>query len=271
MQEQWRDIMIKKDGSLVVVGTGIKFLSHLTTESITHIKTADLVLYSLNEPLMEEWINANSNASSLDEIVKQSNLRMDTYVDMTDYIVKSVQKNQHVCVVFYGHPTVFAKSALDAARTIRDKGYLVKILPGISAEDCLYADLFIDPGSCGCISYEATDMILKQRVIDPTSHLIIWQVGMIGNLTHIHSDNLDAINVLQEYLLKYYDASQEVISYEAALYPHAEAKIEKLYLYNLKNMKLTSLTTLYLPPISQRKTNQDALLRLGFGHESNNK
>ena len=146
MQELWWGKMDKEDGSLVIVGTGIKFFSHLTSEAITHIKSADIVLYSLNEPLMEEWVTENSKAVSLDEVIVQSNLRKDTYADMTDYIVKSVQQKQHVCVVFYGHPTVFAKSALDAARIVKSEGYLAKILPGISAEDCLYADLLIDPG-----------------------------------------------------------------------------------------------------------------------------
>lgn len=258
--------MDKKDRSLVIVGTGIKFYSHLTSEAITHIKSADIVLYSLNEPLMQEWVKTNSNnAVSLDEVIVQSNLRKDTYADMTDYIVNSVQQKQHVCVVFYGHPTVFAQAALDAARKVKNDGYLAKILPGISAEDCLYADLFIDPGSCGCISYEATDMILRQRVIDPASHVIVWQPGMTGNLSHLQRDNLGAINLLQEYLMKYYGPSQDVISYEAALYPHAEAKIEKLHLYNLKNVKLTNLTTLYIPPMLQRKTNQDALMKLEIG------
>ena len=266
MQELWQGIMAKQDGSLVIVGTGIKFLSHLTSEAITHIKSADIVLYSLNEPLMEEWVKENSKAVSLDEVIVQSDLRKDTYAAMTAYIVKSVQQ-KHVCVVFYGHPTVFAKSALDAARVVKSEGYLAKILPGISAEDCLYADLLIDPGSYGCISYEATDMILRQRVIDPTSHLIVWQAGMTGNLSHLHRDNFGAINVLQEYLLKYYDPSQNVISYEAALYPHAEAKIENLRLDNLKNVKLTNLTTLYIAPKSQRKTSQDALLKLGIVQE----
>jgi len=31
------------------------------------------------------------------------------------------------------------------------------MLPGISAEDCLVADLGIDPASSGCQSYEAND------------------------------------------------------------------------------------------------------------------
>jgi hypothetical protein len=37
------------------------------------------------------------------------------------------------------------------------------MLPGISAEDCLFADLGIDPGIYGCQSYEATDFLANGR------------------------------------------------------------------------------------------------------------
>jgi uncharacterized protein YabN with tetrapyrrole methylase and pyrophosphatase domain len=79
-------------------------------------------------------------------------------------------------VVFYGHPTVFAKSALDAVIKLEKENYVTKILPAISSEDCLFADLRIDPGSDGCQSYEATDFLIRRKKIDPTSHLILWQI-----------------------------------------------------------------------------------------------
>ena len=31
------------------------------------------------------------------------------------------------------------------------------MLPGVSAKDCLYADLLIDPSNPGCVTYEASD------------------------------------------------------------------------------------------------------------------
>jgi hypothetical protein len=34
------------------------------------------------------------------------------------------------------------------------------MLPAISAEDCLFADLGVDPADHGCPSYEATDFLV---------------------------------------------------------------------------------------------------------------
>ena len=53
--------------------------------------------------------------------------------------------------------------------------------PGISAEDCLYADLGIDPGSVGCQHYEASQFMFYRRRIDPSAYLVLWQVGIAGD------------------------------------------------------------------------------------------
>jgi len=37
------------------------------------------------------------------------------------------------------------------------------MLPGISTEDCLYADLGVDPGLIGSQNFEATDFIVSGR------------------------------------------------------------------------------------------------------------
>jgi uncharacterized protein YabN with tetrapyrrole methylase and pyrophosphatase domain len=256
--------MTKSDASLVVVGTGIKVMSHLTMEAAAHIKQADKVLYSLNEPMMEAWVKENGRAVSLDEVVPRAELRKDTYQSITEYIVANVEKPQHVCVVFYGHPCVFARSAIDAAVITRQRGIFTKILPGVSAEDCLFADLFIDPGSCGCQSYEATDILLRQRQIDPTSHLVIWQIGMLGNLTHHEKQNHNARAALLDYLAKFYPLDHEIIAYEAALYPHTEARIESFVLKNFINMSFSTLTTLYFAPLNQRALNAEQLSELGI-------
>ncbi len=52
--------------------------------------------------------------------------------------------------------------------------------PGISAEDCLYADLGLDPGTYGCQHYEASNLMFYQRTIDTAAYLILWQPGVAG-------------------------------------------------------------------------------------------
>jgi tetrapyrrole methylase family protein/MazG family protein len=254
------------NASLVVVGSGIKFMSHLTTEAKTYIEQSDKVLYLVNDPAMQEWIqSANPNAESLDEIYARYPLRLHCYRAITNYILEVLHQKQHVCVVLYGHPAVFAQPALDAVRQAQKEGYYAKILPGISAEDCLFADLLIDPGSCGCQSYEATDFLIHRRQVEPASHLVLWQVGVIGVLGYAKSpDNTKGAALLRDYLSGYYPREHQVILYEAAQYPHLEPRIDKFPLEKLPEAKFTGISTLYVPPAFQTPYDKEILTALGI-------
>lgn len=256
-------------GSLVVVGLGIKFKSHFTVEAETYIKQSDKVFYLINEPATKEWIKQNNPFSeSLDEFYAKHPLRLRCYQAMTSYVLDAMRKGKHVCFVLYGHPTVFAKPALDAVRQAKKEGFVAKILPGISAEDCLFADLLINPGTSGCQSYEATDFLLYQRNVEPSSHLIIWQVGMLGVLGYPKAPpNIQALTLLIDYLRKYYSIDHNIILYEAAQYPHLEAKIVNLSLKDLLTASFSPLTTLYVPPLNKTALDLNALAILNINVE----
>jgi tetrapyrrole methylase family protein/MazG family protein len=240
------------NASLIVVGSGIKFISHLTTEARTYIEQSNKVLYLVNEPAMKSWIQkTNPQAESLDNLYIKHRLRRDCYLGITQYILEMLRKNQHVCVVLYGHPTVFSKPALDAVIQAKNEGYYAKVLPDISSEDCLFADLLIDPGSCGCQSFEATDFLIHHRQFDRNSHVILWQIGSIGILDHaVTRETTKNIDVLVDYLSQYYSAEYEVIVYEAAQYPCFEPSITRLPLKELSQTDISGISTLYIPPIS---------------------
>ena len=238
-----------KKSSLTVVGTGIKFLSQMTLESKTYIEKADKVLYLVNDPVLKQWIaDTNSNSESLDGVYFNHEQRLDSYSAITKYILNYLSKPVNLCVVMYGHPAVFSKPALDAVKVANEQGYPAKILPGISAEDCLFADLLIDPGTCGCQSYEATDFLLYSRKFDPNSHLILWQPDVIGMQTHIRNKDIIGISLLRDRLLKSYQPDHPVVIYEAAQYPGLLASIKRIELMSLPDACLSSISTLYIQP-----------------------
>ncbi|ODN43201.1 SAM-dependent methyltransferase [Piscirickettsia litoralis] len=252
--------------SLTLVGSGIKAISHLTEEAKAYIQHADQVCYLLNEPVAQKWIEKNNkNAFSLEKLYTKYPKRVDNYRAITDVIVEAVIKEQHVCVVLYGHPTVFAQPGLEAVRVLRSKGYTASILPGISAEDCLFVDLLINPGECGCQSFETTDFLIYQRNFDSRSHLVLWQVGIIGCLGHTANyDNHHAATILSGYLTKYYGERHEVVLYEAAQYPTFKPRIDKLPLNQLSEAQFSAITTLYVPPNPSNQANKNMLKALNI-------
>ena len=118
----------------------------------------------------------------------------------------------------------------------------------MSAEDCLYADLGIDPGLSGRQSYEATEFLEEPRPIDGRAYLILWQISVIGERRAVSSPRQEGLAVLAEALLAHYPPEHEVVLYEASPYPIAEAIVERLPLAGLAEAEVTPMATLVIPP-----------------------
>jgi uncharacterized protein YabN with tetrapyrrole methylase and pyrophosphatase domain len=153
------------------------------------------------------------------------------------------------CLACYGHPGVFVYPSHEAIRRARSEGYEAKMLPGISSEDCLFADLGVDPGIHGCQSFEATDFLINNRTIDPRSSLVLWQIGVLGDSTFKkYFYDLSAFSLLVERLQQIYPADHQVILYEAAVFPNCDPIIRPVPLYALSPVGLSAGFTLYIPP-----------------------
>jgi len=254
-------------GSLIIVGTGIKAVSQITVEARAQIERAQHVFFLINEPATAAWIQRlNPAAESLGRFYVAGQRRVDIYRAITAHILDTVRQGIHVCAVFYGHPGVFVTPAHAALRQARREGFKAWMLPGISAEDCLFADLEIDPALQGCQSFDATDFLLHKRRFDPTSNVILWQVGVTGELG-FRRDPLDrrGLDLLVEVLTEHYGADHRCALYEAALYPTFEPQIVWLPLGDLPGAALTTISTLYVPPKAAAAWDATAMARLKIG------
>lgn len=235
---------------LIVVGSGIKSISHLTEETKRIIQNADKVLYLINEENLKEWIQREAkDTESLDAIYFSSEKRVQIYQALTNRIIEEYKKVPILCVVFYGHPTVFADSALNAVKYIKNNGGEAIILPAISAQDCLFSDLEIDPGDNGCFSIEATELVLFERSIDIHAHAILWQVANFGRVDGKQTDHL---TILKDYLSGFYQKDQPICLYEASLLPTCPPRIDWIELQHLDTAIITAITTVYIPPVENR-------------------
>lgn len=254
-------------GRLLVVGLGIRVARQITWEARRAIETADRVLYLAGNPAAEEWLRRlNPKAESLAMSYAEGEPRTRAYATMVERILEPVRQGFSVCAAFYGHPGVFVLPSHEALRIARSEGFEARMLPGISAEDCLFADLGIDPARSGCQSYEATDFLVNDRRIDPRSALILWQVGLVGRIEYHPEgfrENRTALAILQDALVSLYPAEHESVVYEASPYVIVESLIKKVPLNRLKEAELTPASTLYIPPLPG-SMNKRMLERLGI-------
>lgn len=251
-------------GRLACVGLGMTLGSHLTPLARSHIEQADVVFAALSDAIAEKWLKRmHPDVRSLQPYYGEGKPRMKTYREWVALMMDELRAGKRVCGVFYGHPGIFAWSPHKAIEQARVEGYEAYMEPGISAEDCLYADLGFDPGQYGCQHFEASQLLYCERRIDPAGYLVLWQVGVVGNRSVGHFDTALAYRaLLVERLGQDYPLDHEVIIYRGAVLPIERPRIRRVTLYELAEALLTPEETVVLPPAVTLQPNRAMLERL---------
>jgi len=256
---------VTRPGSLACVGIGMTLGSHITPLARSHIEQADVVFAAVSDGIVELWLSEmHPDVRSLQPYYSEGTSRMHTYRRMVDVMLAEVRAGKKVCGVFYGHPGVFAWPPHKAIEVARSEGYRAHMEPGISAEDCLYADLGINPGKVGCQHYEASQLMFYQRRIDPTAYLVLWQVGIAGDQSLARFSTGAAYRqVLVDVLARDYPLDHEIIVYRCATLPIHEPHIEKITLGKLPGSDIDLDMTVVIPPARALEPNHAIRERLG--------
>ena len=255
-----------RKGSLACIGIGITLGSHLAPLARSYLEQSDVVFLAVSDGIVEKWIESlHPDVRSLQPYYAGNKSRMKTYREMVAAILAEVRAGKKVCVAFYGHPGVFAWAPHEAIRIARKEGFDAHMEPGISAEDCLYADLGIDPGTVGCQHYEASQLLYYQRCIDTSAHLILWQVGAVGDQGRgrAHATtNAEYRLILVERLARDYPLTHKVIVYRAATLPIHAPSIQRITLRKLADFKIEPADTVVIPPARKLEPDVRTLRRL---------
>lgn len=253
-----------KAGSLACVGLGMTLGAHISPRSRSHVEQADVVFAAVSDPLVELWLQKmNPDVRSLQPLYGDDKSRHDTYRQMVEAMLAEVRAGKTVCGAFYGHPGVFAQAPHQAIALARQEGYAAHMEPGISAEDCLYADLGIDPGRCGCQHYEASQLMFYRRRIDPSAYLVLWQAGVAGDRSFRGTVTAPAYRqLLVDLLAQDYPLDHPCTVYEAATLPILAPRRDVVALGDLAATELRLHSTLVLPPAAPMQENPEMLARL---------
>ncbi|WP_426271918.1 SAM-dependent methyltransferase [Dyella kyungheensis] len=235
--------------------------SHLSPLARSHIEQADVVFAALSDGIVELWLQSmHPDVRSLQPYYgKGDKSRMVTYREWVGVMMTEVRAGKKVCAVFYGHPGIFAWSPHEVIRVAREEGFQAHMEPGISAEDCLYADLGIDPGRYGCQHYEASQLLFFEIPVNPRAYLVLWQVGLVGDTSFKRfSTGPEYRQVLVDVLSQDYPLDHEAIIYRCATLPIQQPHIRRVTLRELPTTDITSEETLVLPP-ADRPRHNDAI------------
>lgn len=252
-------------GSIACVGLGMTLGSHLSPLARSYIEQSDVVFAALSDNIVELWLEQmHPDVRSLQPYYGTGDKsRAITYREWVDVMMAEVRAGKRVCAVFYGHPGIFAWSPHEVIKVARAEGFVAHMEPGISAEDCLYADLGIDPGRQGCQHYEASQLLFYATRINPCAHLVLWQVGLVGDRSmRRFSTGPEYRQVLVDVLSQDYPLDHEVIIYRGATLPIERPRVRRVVLRDLSAVAVTAEETVILPPASPLRANRAIRKRL---------
>lgn len=240
-------------GKLAIVGTGITAVAHMTLEVIGHLQHADIVFYHANSGVSAALIQQlNPNIVDLYEYYGEGKLRSITYVQMAELMLAEVRKGRSVVGVFHGHPGYFVKAGRRAIAIAKMEGHETMLLPAVSATDCLFADLGIDPGVIGVHVVKASAVLRDDTFLATDNHVVLVQVGSVGDNTFSFSGYKHTkLDRFFERLISIYGEEHDSVYYVAAIFPGLDPVVilRKLGEYRQRAFQdSVSAATLYLPP-----------------------
>ncbi|MFN9620986.1 MAG: SAM-dependent methyltransferase [Synechococcaceae cyanobacterium] len=259
----------QQPGSLTIIGSGIGILG-FTLGDEELIRSADAVFFCVADPATVTWIKQRRpDALDLYVLYDDSKVRYTTYMQMTEAMLAPLRQGKKVVAVYYGHPGIFVLSTHRAIEIARREGHHAVMRPSVSALDCLCADLGVDPAHPGMQMQEATDMLIRSRLPCTQLHVVLWQVGLIGEMGYRRKGYInDNFSFFVRYLQQHYGADYPVTNYIASRFPTIPPVIEHYPLSALHDPdtqgRVTGISTFYLAPRDTAPPDAAMMHRLGM-------
>ena len=259
---------------IYVIGLGLVGTHQITGEGWHALRSAKSVFVLHFDPLVVRSLEREVGpVDTLDDLYELGLDRRVTYRRMADRVVQVAVEGGPVCLALYGHPLVFVTPTSLIVEEGRRRGLKVKVQPGISALDCILVDLNVDPASEGLQQYEATDMLLRERPLQPDVPSVIWQIGTVGLATFRGFGSIPAEGYaeLVAYLLRFYPSTHEVAVVRTATSPLGRSRILRTTVGNISSLAsdITSADTMFIPAVERRAiTNTRLSEQMAIGVES---
>lgn len=243
----------KGRGRLTIIGTGITALAQMSPQAVSYIEQADIVFYHATNGVTAAQIRQLSRESvDLYEYYDEDKRRKTTYVQMSELMLREVRKGRLVVGAFHGHPGFFVFPARRALAIAAAEGFQTAMIPAISAPDCMFADLRVDPGRFGCQILMASRVFSADVIVATTGHVVFLQVSAVGDRRFSYSGYKDnKLGLFFERLIEIYGEDQDAVYYMAAVFPGVEPEIRVRQLKEYRDeavQRAIQAGMLYLPP-----------------------
>lgn len=161
-------------GEITIVGLGPGSFGLITVETLELLKNAETVLLrTAKHPTVEHIKQCGITFTSYDFVYEEKSSFEEVYAFIAHACLEQAAGGQKVVYAVPGSPLVAEKTVVLIRQLAAEKNIPVKILPGMSFLEVLYARLAIDPID-GIMVLDAAD--LASLPPDPATALVVTQV-----------------------------------------------------------------------------------------------
>ena len=251
---------------LWIAGLGIQTAAQITRQVEHAIRQSHEVLYLDTGAATKEALEALCPRVTplYWQSYSENQARIGAYEHMAATVIDAALDHPPVTFAIHGHPLVAVHASflvLDLAKVLDLRA---EVLPGISGIDTVMADLRIDPVIDGVQMYEATDLMLKRRPLQPDVPAILWQIGPLETVLHsMRISRPERFHRFVAYLRQFYPGRHEVAAVYSSPHPLMPAAVLRFALEDMPQYaeQIHAGFTLYVPPVSSRPVHDWELLR----------
>lgn len=249
-----------------IIGRGMDPKKHLTLEAIDHLKNADVILGIESE--VESWREITDTfqlktIKVIENLYQNGAKDIDNYQAFINLIEKLTFQYDRIALLIAGHPRL----GVTFAKLISDKDSLKSInifyTVGISSFDVMINDLALDPLEEGTAILDANRILLFNLPIIPSINQFIYHICSVGTCltNHQNAAQNNHIELLQQYLLKFYKSDKIITLCKASLGKSLQSDYINIQLKDFfKNLeKIDFATSLFIPAELPSSINKDYL------------
>jgi hypothetical protein len=251
-----------------IVGLGVLNIDQITYETERAIRASNEVLYVDSGVATRAFLQklCPKVTSLYEESYSESACRLGSYDHMAVAVVDAALDHPPVTFAMMGHPIVGAEAPFLIHEMAHLLGLDVVTLPGISAMDCMFAELMIDPCMDGLQMYEATDLLLRRHPLLPEVPALIWQIGVVETRLHTLRRSKPArFERFLAYAMQFYAPDHQVIASFASQHPLMRSQNLQFPIAEIGHYaeQLHAGFTLYIPAVRQGQiVDHDLLSRI---------
>jgi hypothetical protein len=243
--------------ALYIAGLGLQTVVQTTREVEAAIRRSREVLFLdtgvATKPFLETLC---SRVTPLyEQSYSEGRPRVNAYEHMAARVMDAALDHPPVTFAIHGHPLIAAHPPFLILELAHALELQVAVLPGISAIDAILADLRLDPVVHGVQMYEATDLLLRRRPLQPDVPAIIWQIGPIETCLHsMRVSRPERFARFIAHLQQFYPPQHEVVAIYCSPHPILPPAIFRFALEDMGQYagEIHSGFTLYVPPTASR-------------------